>query len=45
MNDRAGRDGDDDADLWDNEDEFYYDLLRLPGRRARRTSACARWSG
>ena len=23
--------GEDDADLWDNEDEFYYDLLRLPG--------------
>jgi mannosylglycerate hydrolase MGH1-like protein len=30
MNDRAAAIGDDDADLWDNDDEFYYDLLRLP---------------
>ncbi|MDB4874997.1 MAG: uncharacterized protein JWM41_1443 [Gemmatimonadetes bacterium] len=30
MNDRAAAVGEDDADLWDNEDEFYYDLLRLP---------------
>jgi hypothetical protein len=30
MNDRATAIGEDDADLWDNEDEFYYDLLRLP---------------
>jgi hypothetical protein len=31
INDRAQAVGEDDADLWDNEDEFYYDLLRLPG--------------
>jgi hypothetical protein len=31
INDRAETVGDDDADLWDNDDEFYYDLLRLPG--------------
>ncbi len=31
MNDRAEAVGEDDADLWDNDDEFYYDLLRLPG--------------
>ncbi|HEY4217160.1 MAG TPA: hypothetical protein VGM67_08480 [Gemmatimonadaceae bacterium] len=30
MNDRAAAIGEDDADLWDNDDEFYYDLLRLP---------------
>jgi hypothetical protein len=30
MNDRATAVGEDDADLWDNEDQFYYDLLRLP---------------
>ncbi|MEO7085814.1 MAG: glucosidase [Gemmatimonadaceae bacterium] len=30
INDRAAAAGDDDSDLWDNEDEFYYDLLRLP---------------
>jgi hypothetical protein len=30
MNDRAAAVGEDDGDLWDNEDEFYYDLLRLP---------------
>jgi hypothetical protein len=30
MNDRAEAIGEDDADLWDNDDEFYYDLLRLP---------------
>jgi hypothetical protein len=30
INDRAAAVGEDDADLWDNEDEFYYDLLRLP---------------
>ncbi len=29
MNDRASAIGEDDADLWDNEDEFYYDLLHL----------------
>jgi hypothetical protein len=31
INDRAETVGDDDADLWDNDDEFYYDLLRLAG--------------
>ena len=30
INDHAQAVGDDDADLWDNEDSFYYDLLRLP---------------
>src|SRR5439155_19917221 len=30
INDRAQAVGDDDADLWDNEDNFYSDLLRLP---------------
>jgi hypothetical protein len=30
INDRSAMIGEDDADLWDNEDEFYYDLLRLP---------------
>jgi len=30
INDRNAAVGEDDADLWDNEDEFYYDLLRLP---------------
>jgi len=29
INDRAATVGEDDADLWDNDDEFYYDLLRL----------------
>jgi len=29
MNDRAAALGEDDADLWDNDDQFYYDLLRL----------------
>ncbi|MEP6491301.1 MAG: glucosidase [bacterium] len=30
MNDRPATLGEDTADFWDNEDEFYYDLLRLP---------------
>jgi hypothetical protein len=30
MNDRASAIGEDTADLWDNDDEFYYDLLTLP---------------
>ena len=30
MNDRPSAIGEDDTDLWDNDDEFYYDLLRLP---------------
>jgi len=30
INDRASAVGEDDADLWDNDDDFYYDLLRLP---------------
>src|SRR6185436_10723252 len=29
INDRSATVGEDDADLWDNDDEFYYDLLRL----------------
>jgi len=34
MNDRPSTIGDDASDLWDNEDEFYYDLLRLPDGRS-----------
>jgi len=30
INDRAAAVGEDDSDLWDNDDDFYYDLLRLP---------------
>jgi hypothetical protein len=30
MNDRPAARGDDGVDLWDNEDEFYYDALRFP---------------
>ncbi len=30
VNDREAAAGEDDSDLWDNEDEFYYDLLRTP---------------
>jgi hypothetical protein len=29
INDRAATVGDDDGDLWDNDDNFYYDLLRF----------------
>jgi hypothetical protein len=31
MNDRASTLGDPGVDLWDNEDEFYYDLISFPG--------------
>ncbi|HEX3867092.1 MAG TPA: hypothetical protein VHV78_10075, partial [Gemmatimonadaceae bacterium] len=30
INDHASTAGEDDTDLWDNDDEFYYDLLSLP---------------
>ena len=33
INDRPGAVGGEIDDLWDNEDEFYYDLLRLPDGR------------
>jgi hypothetical protein len=33
MNDRPAVRGDDGVDLWDNEDEFYYDVLRFPDGR------------
>ena len=31
--------------LWDEEDEFYYDVLQLPGRQSGAAARCARWSG
>jgi hypothetical protein len=31
INDRPGAAGGEIDDLWDNDDEFYYDVLRLPG--------------
>ncbi len=31
--------------LWDEEDGFFYDVLRLPGRPGRDRCGCARWSG
>ncbi len=34
-----------DAGMWDEEDGFFYDVLRLPDGHARRGSRCARWSG
>ncbi len=30
--------------LWDEEDEFFYDVLRTPGRYVRAAHACARSS-
>ena len=36
---RPGQEG-----MWDEEDGFYYDLLRLPDG-TRRGSRCARWWG
>ncbi|HET6764797.1 MAG TPA: hypothetical protein VFH27_14025 [Longimicrobiaceae bacterium] len=32
INDRPAAAGDDGVDLWDNDDGFYYDVLRIPGR-------------
>ncbi|MDB4948191.1 MAG: uncharacterized protein JWM27_840 [Gemmatimonadetes bacterium] len=34
INDRPATLVDDGVDLWDNEDGFYYDVLRVPGRAA-----------
>ena len=36
--------GDNQDEMWDEEDGFYYDVLRLPDGSAR-GSRCARWSG
>jgi hypothetical protein len=35
VNDRPATQADDGFDLWDNEDQFYYDVLRLPGQAPR----------
>jgi hypothetical protein len=35
INDRPAAAGDDGFDLWDNEDGFYYDVLRIPGQAPR----------
>ena len=34
----------DDA-MWDEEDGFFYDVLRVPGQWSRPASRCGRWSG
>ena len=34
-----------DYQLWDEEDGFFYDVLRYPGRRLATGSASARWLG
>ena len=37
---KPGQDG-----MWDEEDGFYYDLLRLPDGSGARGSRCAPWWG
>ena len=37
--------GDNDDELWDEEDGFFYDVLRLPDGAGASGSRCARWSG
>jgi hypothetical protein len=37
--------GDEGIGLWDDEDEFYYDVLNLPTAATSCRSRCVRWSG
>ena len=36
--------GDGGIGLWDDEDEFYYDVLNLPDGTTHPAARCARWS-